>query len=104
MSSQRGEAVAAGLHCFLFCQVKCQGTTHLHARVCACSGTCLDENLPPERLNAPTLDAICVQRGAQAYIRQVELLQRQGVDNPRAKGSQEEIPRHHFSQAADVPR
>ena len=39
----------------------------------------LDENLPPERLNAPPLDAICVQR-EQAYIRQVELLHaRQGV-------------------------
>ena len=61
----------------------------------------LDENLPPERLNAPPLDAICVQRGAQAYIRQVELLHaRQGLwANRRAKGSQEEMPRHHFSQA-----
>ena len=39
-SSQRREAVAAGLHCYLLCQVKSQGTTHLHARVCARSGTC----------------------------------------------------------------
>ena len=37
---QRREAVAAGLHCCLLCQVKSQGTTHLHARVCARSGTC----------------------------------------------------------------
>ncbi len=50
----------------------------------------LDENLPPERLNAPHLDAIRVQKStsiryarANYYIRQVELLHTPGcVDNP----------------------
>ena len=38
-------------------------------------------------------------------IRQVESLHPPGcVGNPRAKCSQEEVPRHHFSEAADVPR
>ena len=30
---QRREAVAVGLHCCLLCQVKSQGTTHLHVYV-----------------------------------------------------------------------
>ncbi len=34
-SSQRREAVDARLHCCLLCQVKSQGTMHLHPRVCA---------------------------------------------------------------------
>ena len=56
----------------------------------------LDENLPPERLNTPPLDAIRVQREAQAlhtpghiityarsnyYIRQVELLHTLGCED-----------------------
>ena len=50
------EAVAAGLHCCLLCQVKSQGTTHLHARVCACSGTCQMWDR-----NSATTDNVCRQ-------------------------------------------
>ena len=66
----------------------------------------LDENLPSERLNMLHLDAIRLQRSTSiTYVRQVESLHMPGcVGNPWAKCSQEKVPRHHFSQAADVPR
>ena len=64
----------------------------------------LDENLPPEGLNAPHLDAIRVQRSTSITYARSNHYVPGFVGNPRAKCSQEEVPRHHFSQAADVPR
>ena len=64
----------------------------------------LVENLPPERLNAPHLDAIRVQRSTSITYARSNHYAPGFVGNPRAKCSQEEVPRHHFSQAADVPR
>ena len=79
----------------------------------------LDENLPPERLNTPPLDVIRVQREAQAlhtpgriitcarsnyYMPGRIITYSRVCGQPRAKCSQEEVPRHHFIQAADVPR
>ena len=63
----------------------------------------LDANLPPERLNAPHLDApACKEEHKHTYARSNYYIAPGCVDNPRAKCSQEEVPRHHFSQAADV--
>ena len=62
---QSGErAVAAGLHCCLLCQVKSQGTTHLHARVCARSGTCQMWDR-----NSATTDNVCRQCKTMRAVR-----------------------------------